>query len=68
MTVNTILIDKIEERKGWYRVTITSLKDSVGETKIELLVRAATLRQFRNEADRALSNQTRPHLELKTED
>lgn len=68
MTAATILIEKIEGRNGWYRMTITSMKGDIGETKIELLLRAETVRQFRNEADRAISNQPRPNLELKIED
>lgn len=55
MTVAKISIEKHEKGVGWYRVTITALPNFIGETKIEMLLREETLRQFRQRIDRALS-------------
>lgn len=56
MTVAKVTVERHPTRSGWFLMTITSMKDFVGETKIELLIRAETLRKIREGADRALSN------------
>ena len=56
MTVSKVTVVRHEKNPGWYRVTIYSLQNFLGETKIELLVREETLRSIREGADRALSN------------
>lgn len=60
MTVGDVQIEKHDKGVGWYRVTITSLTDFAGQTKIELLMREEFLRKLRNEADRALNNKPNP--------
>jgi hypothetical protein len=61
MNVSSVKIEKADKGTGWFRMTITSLQGHAGETKIEMLLREETLRQFRNEADRAISNKPRPN-------
>lgn len=56
MTVAKVTIEKHDKGVGWYRMTICSLQNFIGTTKIELLIRAETLRSIREGADRALSN------------
>jgi hypothetical protein len=41
-------------RPGWYRLTFTSMKSFVGETKLELLCNADTLRRIQHESGKAL--------------
>lgn len=60
MTVAKIAIEKHDKGVGWYRLTITSLPDFIGETKIEMLLREEHLRMFRNRIDRALSKKPTP--------
>lgn len=63
MTVAKVTIKKHDKGVGWYLMTITSMKDFIGTTKIELLIRAETLRAIREGADRALSNRPDPNTE-----
>lgn len=60
MTAAEIEIEKHETGAGWFKVTIRSLKNFVGQTKIEMLLREETLREFRGEIDRALSENPKP--------
>jgi hypothetical protein len=60
VTVGDVKVEKHHEGVGWYRLTITSLEDFVGQTKVEFLIREEFLRKIRNEADRAISNKTNP--------
>lgn len=57
MTVSKVIITKHDKGAGWYRMIIISLRDFIGETKIELLLREEALRSIRNGADLALSGQ-----------
>lgn len=43
MTVSSVEIEPHEELRNWYRVTITSRRDGIGDTKIELLCSIETL-------------------------
>jgi hypothetical protein len=61
MTVGKVTIKKHDKGVGWYRMTITSLKNFIGETTVDLLVREETLRKIRNEADRALTDKNTPN-------
>lgn len=56
MTVSKVTIEKHEKGIGWFKITLVSMTNFVGETKIELLMRAETLRSIREGADRALKN------------
>jgi hypothetical protein len=60
MTVLKVSVEKHETRAGWFKMTIISTFDILGQTKIELLLRHESLRAIREGADRALSN--RPPL------
>jgi hypothetical protein len=60
MTVGEVRIEPHEKGVGWYRMTITSLENFVGQTKVEFLIREEFLRKIRNEADRAISEKTNP--------
>lgn len=60
MTVGDVRIERHDKGVGWYRVTITSLGDFIGQTKVEFLIREEFLRKLRNEADRALNNKPNP--------
>lgn len=70
MTVAKVTVHKHEKGVGWFRMTITSVPDGIGTTKMELLLREESLRAIRNGADRALNGQ--PELDIdqifKTED
>ena len=55
MTVSSVTIEPHKEIKNWFRMTITSRKDGIGDTKIELLVSEETLRWIRKEVDQALN-------------
>lgn len=57
MTVAKVKIERHDKGVGWYRMTICSLQNFIGTTKIELLIRAETLRAIRNGADRALNGE-----------
>lgn len=57
MTVGKVIVKRHEKGSGWYRMTIISLTDFIGETKIELLLREEALRSIREGADRALNGQ-----------
>lgn len=60
MTVSKVTVVRHEQRRGWFLLTIVSLSNELGETKMELLIREESLRAIREGADRALSN--RPPL------
>lgn len=57
MTVSNVTIEKHDKGVGWYKLTIVSLKNFIGETKVEMLLREETLRQLRYHVDQALSKQ-----------
>jgi hypothetical protein len=61
MTGYRVSIEKHDKGRGWYRVTITSLQNFIGETRFELLVRYEFLRQFRSQIDQALSGNPKPN-------
>jgi hypothetical protein len=61
MTVGNVQIEKHDKGVGWYKITITSLEDFVGQTTTEMLIREESLRKLRNEADRALADKPRPN-------
>lgn len=54
MTIANVTIRPHETLNNWFYVTLTSRKNSIGETKIELLVSEETLRMMRLVADKAL--------------
>lgn len=54
MTVSSLTIEPIKDLKNWYRLTFTSRKDGIGETKTELLISEEILRKIRKEADKLL--------------
>lgn len=62
MTVAKVTVKRHEKGVGWYRMTISSLRDFIGCTTIDLLIREETLRAIREGADRALNGQ--PELDL----
>lgn len=70
MTVAKVKITRHERGVGWFRMTLSSLPDSIGTTKMELLLREETLRAIREGADRALNGQPDIDIEqlLKSED
>ena len=70
MTVAKVTITRHERGVGWYRMTLSSLPDSVGTTKMELLLREESLRAIREGADRALNGHPELDLDqlLKSED
>lgn len=47
MTVSNVTIQPIENLIGWYKVTFISWKNSIGETKTEMLFSEETLRMIR---------------------
>ena len=61
MTVGNVQIEKHDKGVGWYKITITSLEDFVGQTTTEMLIREESLRKLRNEEDRALADKPRPN-------
>lgn len=61
MTVAKVTVQKHTKGVGWYLMTICSMRNFIGTTKIELLLREETLRAIREGVDRALSN--KPVLE-----
>lgn len=65
MTVSSVVIkpDEKNGENGWYRMTITSQKNHIGETTIELLLSEDTLRWIRHEIDKitpAATNEDEP--------
>lgn len=52
MTVAKVTIEPHEEHPEWFRMTIESWRNSIGQTKIELLVSKDSLRQMRREIEK----------------
>lgn len=55
------------EKKGWYRVTLTSEKAAwgMGQTKIELIVDEPTLRILRNDIEKTIGKKSDEQLSEK---
>lgn len=68
MTVSSVRIEKIENLKGWFKVTIESRKNAIGETKLELLCSDENLGQMRREIDKHLPNDKHDNLAWMKED
>lgn len=57
MTVGNVTIEPIKDLKNWYRLTFTSRRDGIGQTKVEMLVSEETLRMIRLIIDKTLKEQ-----------
>lgn len=68
MTVSSVRIERIENLKDWYKVTIESRKNAIGETKLELLCSDENLRQMRREIDKHLPSTNHDNLAWMKED
>lgn len=63
MTVSSVTIKPVESLKNWFKVTLISRKDGIGETSMELLCSEETLRQMRGEIAKVLPAAPTPENE-----
>lgn len=68
MTVSSVSIQPIENLTDWYKVTLVSRKNGIGESTIELLCSDETLRQMRREIDQILPPSNHENLAWMKED
>jgi hypothetical protein len=70
MTVSKVTIVPHSEHPQWFLMTIESWANSIGQTKIELLVTQDTLRAINREIGKALPQPISPndHLPFTNED